>query len=79
MRMKAGSIPAPPAKAMTIKEITQEVWKREGKRIKVSIADCREIVAVLSDLLVEVGGSEALHSLIQNGLKRAKKKAVKKK
>lgn len=64
---------------MTVKELTKTIWLREGKKSKVSIADCREVVAILSDLIIEVGGSEVMQTLIKNGIARARKKKSKKK
>lgn len=59
---------------MSIKEIVQHLWTMEGKRIKVSIADMREIVGLLSDLMIKPGGADVMQALIQNGQKRAEKK-----
>jgi hypothetical protein len=59
---------------MKIKTIVQHLWVSEGKRIKVSIANMREIVGLLSDMMLKPGGADVMQALIKNGQRRAAKK-----
>jgi hypothetical protein len=62
---------------MTMSQIVVELCRREGKKKQVNIAQMREIVANLCDILVE--NHEAVITLMMNGAKRDKKKSAKKK
>lgn len=71
---------------MTINKIVLELCKREGLKKKIDIAQMREIVGHLSDMIYEdfegniVGCSlRNFFVLFANGRKRAKKKAKGKK
>lgn len=62
----------------TIKALASAIAKTEGKKSQARIGDIREILSVLSDLLVEERSgmeSKIFTCLYINGLKRAKKKA----
>lgn len=73
---------------MTIKELVKELCKREGLKTQSSIANVRELIGHLSDMVhgeswVEDGTLKVIKNgtlfiLINNGAKRAKKKARKK-
>lgn len=56
---------------MTIKEICSELAKREAKLKQAPIGNVRELVAIISDLMVE--DSSVIQTLLSNGSKRAKK------
>lgn len=58
---------------MTYKEICEEVCKREGGKKSLSIAQVREVVSIISDLMEEdyLGVSTVLK---RNGRRRAKKR-----
>lgn len=60
---------------MTIKEIVKYIADREGKKIEVSVGNIREILAILSDLLVDEDAvNMVFRTLVANGKRRAKKK-----
>jgi len=58
-----------------ITAICMEVTKREGGKKQVSIAQVREIVGIMSDLLYpEISGAKVLQLLKRNGKRRQAKK-----
>jgi len=59
----------------TIKGLASAIAKREGKKSQARIGDIREILSILSDIIHEYEGSDIITMLINNGEKRAKKKA----
>jgi hypothetical protein len=62
---------------MKISEIVSLIAKAEGKKSQVKVGNIREIVGILSDLLVKSlgeGDYTVLQNLLKNGEKRAKKK-----
>jgi hypothetical protein len=61
---------------MSMKEIARAIWVLEGKKQKTSIANVREILSVLSDLMMQPNGADVMAVLIANGKRRL---AVKKK
>lgn len=63
----------------TIRALASELAKREGKKSQSRIGDIRELLGHLSDVVHEYEGSDIITLLIDNGEKRAKKKAKVKK
>lgn len=59
---------------MTLKELYSKIARREAKKSQVKIGDIREIIAILSDLMMEHPDIHAL--LRKNGERRAKRKKV---
>jgi hypothetical protein len=59
---------------MTLNKLASLVAKREGKRSQARIGDIREILGILCDIVIEDDGIVALTSLIDNGIKRLKRK-----
>ena len=66
---------------MTIRKLASEIAKREGKKSQARIGDIREILGILSDLVVEEHRKNGLWSisfiynaLFDNGVKRERKK-----
>ena len=57
---------------MNIKQIVEELCKREGKKRQVNIAQMKEVVGYISEILAE--NQKALDSLVRLGNKRNKKK-----
>jgi hypothetical protein len=55
---------------MKIKEIIKEVAKVEGKKDNDSIANIREIISILSDMIYS--NEEVIISLFNNGKRRSK-------
>ena len=56
----------------TLTELYSAIAKREGKKSQVKIGDIREIIAILSDLMIKHPSIHAL--LTKNGERRAKKR-----
>lgn len=62
---------------MTFNDLVNEIAKKEGKKSPTEIGNIREIVRIMSEIIVKK--PEALAVLLNNGLKKkAKKKATKK-
>jgi len=69
-------------KTWTIEKLIRELCKREGKKAQVNIAQMREIVGVLADVIYEagleddqIGDCVQWHDMFETlGAKRAKKK-----
>ena len=57
---------------MKIAEIVKHLVQKEAGKSEVKVADVREIVGIISDLVYS--NAEALSSLIANGNRRSKKK-----
>lgn len=57
---------------MKIAEIVKLLVQKEAGKSEVKIADVREIVGIISDLVY--ADAEAVSSLIANGKRRSKKK-----
>ena len=57
----------------SLKELTAEIAKLEGKKHESSVGDVREIIAVLSDLDHQTEGQVSA-LIAKNGARRAKKK-----
>lgn len=55
---------------MNVNTVVRQVVGREGKKKSVNIAQVREIVSIMSDMLYR--DSEVISILIQNGKRRAK-------
>ena len=63
---------------MTIKELVEELWRLEGKKSKVSIANIRELVSIISDrCFSEKDGLRYILTLLKHGERRALKKKKK--
>lgn len=62
---------------MKITEIPSVLCKREAKLKQVSVGNMREILAIVSDLIVE--DASVLEALLANGRRRAKRKSAKRK
>lgn len=58
---------------MKLKDIVKHLHQLEGKRLKVSIANVRELVAILSDLVW--AHPESIREIGEAGRKRAVRKA----
>ena len=64
---------------MTVTKLASTIAKREGKKSETNIGNIREILGILSDMVVEdMNGFAIYDCLIINGLRRAKKKPKKK-
>jgi len=63
-------------KKWTIEKLIRELCKREGKKAQVNIAQMREIVGVISDVIYEARlERDEWHDMFEAlGAKRAKKK-----
>ena len=62
---------------MKIKDLVQEIVKREGGKSNVKIGDVREIVGIVSDLIYESASRDFYDvndMLYTNGKRRAKRK-----
>lgn len=57
---------------MKVNELVKHIADREGLSKQVSIGNIREIVGIISDLVAN--NPEALKLLIENGIRRSKKK-----
>lgn len=57
-------------KKLTMKDLAQEVCLLEGKKVEVSYPNVREILSIISDLMVR--DAEVVSVLLANGLKRIK-------
>ena len=57
---------------MTMREIANEIAKREAGKSSVSVGNVREVLSHLSDLFTE--NPEAIAALISNGSKRKARK-----
>lgn len=55
---------------MTFNEIASEIAKLEGKKHQASVSDVREILAVLSDMVIK--DPMVIATLIKNGERRRK-------
>jgi hypothetical protein len=67
---------------MTMNKLVMKVIKLEGKKKSVDIAQIREIIAILSDIMYEEAedfSEGTFDLLVTNGEKRAEKKVKKKK
>jgi hypothetical protein len=58
---------------MTLLEIVRHIAKHEGLKSVVKVCDVREIVAIMSDLIVKDNGETVL-TLVANGKRRKEKK-----
>lgn len=58
---------------INIQLLSQELARREAKKVSVSIGNIREVLARLSDIAYEVGCVEIAEILYNNGKNRAKK------
>lgn len=56
---------------MTITHLASEIASREGKKIQVSVGNIRELLAILSDKIIEDPTIIAL--LIKNGERRKRR------
>ncbi len=56
---------------MNIRELASAIAKREGGKSNVKIGDIREIIAVLSDYIVD--DPDLLVVMLEHGIKRLKK------
>lgn len=62
---------------MTINKLVKELCKREGLKKQVDIAQIREIIGHLSDMVHEFDdlyGNDVVGALLENGRKRANRK-----
>lgn len=63
---------------MTIRELASKIASKEGKKSQARICDIREILAILSDILVQHEGCcmdyQILDMLFVNGMNRAKRR-----
>ena len=57
---------------MTIKELTSKLCKAEGKKKSISIGNCREVIAILSDIAF-LDPEGLIKVLVANGKKRKTK------
>ena len=63
---------------MNLNELAKEITKREKGKVQVNIAQVKEILCVLGEILEEASPDEAmeiLHRLINAGKRRMKNKA----
>jgi hypothetical protein len=62
---------------MSIKKLVLEITKREGLKKEVSVAQVREIIGHLCDVIFEEreenGISQSMKAIIENGAKRVRK------
>ena len=63
---------------MKIKELVSHIARKEGLKSVVKVGDIREIVSIISDVLVSDNG-ETILKLVENGKRRRVKKALTKK
>lgn len=61
--------------AMNIKKLATEIARAEGKKTEARIGEIREILSIISDLVVGKEGADVLLALSENGKRRASRKA----
>jgi hypothetical protein len=59
---------------MNLKELATHLANHEGLKHEITIGDAREIVGILSDLMVDGDHVALMQTLIANGKRRAKRK-----
>ncbi len=64
---------------MTLNKLAKEITLREGKKKQINIAQVKEIIGIISDLVYEMKTESLVKKLWDNGEKRAKKKSKLKK
>jgi ATP-dependent protease Clp ATPase subunit len=57
-----------------MKELTMSVMKKEAGKKEVNIAQTKELLSIVSDMLVGKDAGKVLSILIKNGERRAKRK-----
>ena len=61
-------------KKLTITALASRIAKREGKKSQAKVGDVREILAILSDMYFEENGMRVQMLMLDNGIRRAKRK-----
>lgn len=67
---------------MTLRSLASQIAKREGKKSQARIGDIREILGILSDIILEESqknGAQSIEDLFIEVVDHARKRAKKKK
>lgn len=62
---------------MTLKKLASEIAFREGKKSQARIGDIREIIGIISDIIVQIPQKDLaslLSDIVNSGVRRSKKK-----